>query len=164
MENNFLYDDIQLMKKWFILSIVNILVLCIVIFSISMFFVNDSWWIGFILLALSFLCVLSLIPFKISVKSIQPDILFGIIDNWILAILAIFWGHFAGVTWAILGGVVGNAITDGIAGIFEWHHAERLRLKNVAEERTMLKSAVGKMAGCLFGAGVILLLAHFIGF
>jgi hypothetical protein len=37
-------------------------------------------------------------------------------------------------------------------------------LKNVAEERTMLKSAVGKMAGCLFGAGVILLLAHFIGF
>jgi len=87
-----------------------------------------------------------------------------LIDNGILAILAIFWGHFAGVTWAILGGVVGNAITDGIAGIFEWHYAEKLRSKLISEERTMLKSAVWKMAGCLLGAGVILVIANFISF
>ena len=55
---------------------------------------------------------------------------------------------------AILGGVVGNAVTDGIAGIFEGHYAEKLRAQSAPEERTMLKSAVGKMAGCLFGAGI----------
>jgi len=38
--------------------------------------------------------------------------------------LAIFGGHFAGVTGAINGGVVSNAITDGIAGIFEGHMAK----------------------------------------
>ena len=100
-------------------------------------------------------CIVSLIPFKIKLRSIQPDIVFGLIDNGILAIFAIFGGHFAGVAGAILGGVVGNAITDGIAGIFEGYYAEKLRLQLVPEERTMLKSAVGKMAGCLLGAGVV---------
>ena len=78
--------------------------------------------------------------------------------------MAIFGGHFGGVTGAILGGVVGNAITDGLAGIFEGYTAEKLRLQLVSEERTMLKSAVGKMAGCLFGAGVILVIANLVNF
>jgi uncharacterized protein YqgC (DUF456 family) len=72
--------------------------------------------------------------------------------------LAIFGGHFAGITGAIIGGVVGNAITDGIAGIFEGQMAEKLRARFIPEERTMLKSAVGKMAGCLLGAGVVLII------
>lgn len=78
--------------------------------------------------------------------------------------LAIFGGHFAGVAGAIAGGVVGNAITDGIAGIFEGHLAEKLRMRLVSEERTMLKSAVGKMAGCLLGAGVVLAVNSIIKF
>ena len=118
----------------------------------------------FVLIGLGFLCLGSLFLFKVQVRSIQPDIIFGLIDNGILAILAIFWGHFAGVTWAIIGGVVGNAITDGIAGIFEWHHAEKLRSKQISEERTLLKSAVWKMAGCLFGAWIVLILTYFLGF
>ncbi|MFA7298121.1 MAG: hypothetical protein WC010_00540 [Candidatus Absconditabacterales bacterium] len=152
------------MKKRFILSMINILVLCIVIFAVSIFFIDGSRWVGLVLIGLSLLCIVSLLPFNISPKSIEPDIMFGVIDNGILAIFAIFGAHFAGVTGAILGGVVGNAITDGIAGIFEGHHAERLRLKSIPEERTMLKSAVGKMAGCLLGAGIVLLIANFIGF
>lgn len=152
------------MRKRFFLSILNILTLCIVISAVSFFFVGNGSWIGFVLIALSFLCVVSLIPFKIKLRSIQPDIFFGLIDNGILAILAIWGGHLAGVTGAILGGVVGNAITDGIAGIFEGYYAEKLRIELVPEERTMLKSAVGKMAGCLLGAGVILVIANFINF
>jgi len=58
----------------------------------------------------------------------------------------------------------GNAITDGIAGIFEGQMAEKLRSKLISEERTMLKSAVGKMAGCLLGAGFVLIVANFIKF
>ncbi len=144
------------MGKKFILSVLNILTLCIVIAAVSISFVENDKWMGLVLILLSFLCLASLIPFKINLKSILPDIFFGIIDNGILAVLAIFGGHFAGVTGAIIGGVVGNSITDGIAGIFEGYMAERLRFKLVTEERTMLKSAVGKMAGCLLGAGAVL--------
>ncbi len=152
------------MRQKFILSILNILTLCVVIAAVSVFFVNNARWMGFVLIILALLCIVSLIPFKIKLRSIQPDILFGIIDNGILAVMAIFGGHFAGVTGAILGGVVGNAITDGIAGIFEGYSAEKLRIQLVPEERTMLKSAVGKMAGCLLGAGVVLVVANLINF
>jgi outer membrane lipoprotein SlyB len=103
-------------------------------------------------------------PFRIKLKSTLPDIFFGILDNGLLAVFAIFGAHFAGVTGAIIGGVVGNAITDGIAGFFEGYSAEKLRLQNVSEKRTMLKSAVGKMAGCLLGAGIVLTIASFIKF
>ncbi len=152
------------MHKTFILSVLNILTLCVVIAAVSLYFINNSYWIGFVLILLAILCLLSLIPFKISLRSVQPDIFFGIIDNGILAVMAIFGGYFAGVTGAILGGVVGNAITDGIAGIFEGYYAEKLRLQSIPEERTMLKSAVGKMAGCLLGAGFVMALANFIRF
>lgn len=152
------------MNKKFILSVLNILALCIVITAISIYFMENAKWMGLILIALSLLCLISLLPFKIKIKSTLPDIFFGIIDNGILAVLAIFGGHFAGVTGAILGGVVGNAVTDGIAGIFEGHMAEKLRSKLISEERTMLKSAVGKMAGCLLGAGVVLVLANFMNY
>ncbi len=152
------------MRKNFVLSILNIITLCIVIAAVSISFVEDDKWMGLVLIGLSFLCLASLIPFKVNLKSVLPDIFFGIIDNGILAILAIFGGHFAGVTGAIIGGVVGNAITDGIAGIFEGHMAEKLRIKLVVEERTMLKSAVGKMAGCLLGAGAVLAVNSIIQF
>ncbi len=152
------------MRQKFILSVLNIVTLCIIIAAVSVFFINNARWIGIVLIFLAILCVLSLIPFKIKLKSIQPDIVFGLIDNGVLAILAIFGGHFAGITGAILGGVVGNAITDGIAGIFEGYSAEKLRSQLVSEERTMLKSAVGKMAGCLFGAGIVLVIANLLNF
>lgn len=144
------------MRQKFILSVLNILVLCVVIAAVSISFVDNSRWIGFVLILLALLCLVSLIPFKVDMRSVLPDILFGLIDNGILAVLALFGGHFAGVAGAVIGGVVGNAITDGIAGIPEGQMAERLREKFVAEERTMLKSAVGKMTGCLLGAGVVL--------
>lgn len=152
------------MNKKFISSIANILTLCVIIAAVSLFFINNVEWMGLILIVLAFLCIASLIPFKIKPKTIMPDIVFGLIDNGILAVMAVFGGHFAGVVGAILGGVVGNAITDGIAGIFEGYFAEKLRLQSISEERTMLKSAVGKMAGCLFGAGIVLSIANVLNF
>lgn len=152
------------MNKKFFLAVFNILTLCVIIGVVSLFFINDGYWIGFVLILLAVVSLVSLIPFKINLKSVQPDIFFGIIDNGILAIMAIFGGRFGGVAGAILGGVVGNAITDGIAGIFEGYASEKLRLQLVSEERTMLKSAVGKMAGCLLGAGVVLVIANFLNF
>ncbi|MFA6271578.1 MAG: hypothetical protein WC693_00525 [Patescibacteria group bacterium] len=145
-------------------SIANILTLCIIIGAVSFYTIDNSSWTGLILILLSALCVVSLVPFKIKMKTLKPDIIFGLIDNGILAIMAIFGGHFAGVAGAVLGGVVGNAITDGIAGIFEGRSAEKLRQQLIPEERTMLKSAVGKMAGCLLGAGVVMTVASLFSF
>ncbi len=103
------------MRQKFIFSILNILTLCVVIATVSVFFIENTDWIGVVLIILAMLCIFSLVPFKIGLKSIKPDIIFGMIDNGILAIMAIFGAHFAGVTGAIIGGVVGNAITDGLA-------------------------------------------------
>jgi len=152
------------MKNHFISTIIKITILCIVIFAVSLYFIYDSQLIGLVILGLGILCLLSLIPFKVSINTIWPDIIFGLIDNGILAILAIFGGEMAGVVGAVIGGAVGNAITDGIAGIFEGYVAEKMRKNNISDNRTMLGSAVGKMAGCLLGAGVVLIVANLLKF
>lgn len=148
------------MKNKKFLSILNILTLCVVIFAISAYFVSDSQMIGFVIVGLGVFCLLTLIPFKIKVKTVWPDIVFGIIDNGILAIIAIVGGEIGGILGAVVGGVVGNAITDGIAGIFEGLVAEKMKDENKGDQRTMLGSAVGKMAGCLLAAGAVLIIAN----
>lgn len=144
-------------KKKLLLSVINIFVLCAIIFFVSMFFVYNAKLIGYVLIALGFLCLISLKLFKMAIRPVGADIVFGVIDNGILAAMALLGGEIAGVGGAIIGGVVGNAITDGIAGLFEGYWAELF----VSEQRTVLGSAVGKMAGCLFGAGVVLAIAGF---
>ncbi|HEY4503391.1 MAG TPA: hypothetical protein VJC14_03090 [Candidatus Paceibacterota bacterium] len=150
------------MKKNFVVALIKVLVLCIIIFSISAYFVYDVKIIGWTVFGLGLLCLIFLKFSKIALEHVWPDIVFGLVDNGILAVMAVIGGEVAGVTGAIIGGVVGNSITDGIAGIFEGEIAEKLREKKILEERTMLGSAVGKMAGCLLGAGVILVIASFI--
>jgi hypothetical protein len=140
-------------------SILNVLVLCVVIFSISTFFIYQVKLIGYILMILTSICLASLKLFKIKISSVMPDVIFGVIDNGILALMAVIGGEIAGVSGAVIGGVVGNAITDGIAGLFEGYWAETI----TDDKRTIVGSAVGKMAGCLLGAGVVLVLAGFIG-
>jgi len=152
------------MKNHFISAIIKITIFCIVIFAVSLYFIYNSKLIGLVILGLGILCLISLIPFKISINTIWPDIVFGLIDNGILVILSIFGGEIAGVVGAVIGGAVGNAITDGIAGIFEGYVAEKMRKKNISDQRTMLGSAVGKMAGCLLGAGIVLIIANLFNF
>jgi hypothetical protein len=147
------------MNKRFIIALMKVLVLCVVVFSISAYFVYNAKTIGWIIFSSGLLCLAVLRFSNILISHIWPDIIFGIIDNGILAIMAVVGGEIAGVSGAIIGGVVGNAITDGIAGIFEGEIAEKLRESKISEERTMLGSAVGKMAGCLFGAGAVLIVA-----
>ena len=142
------------MKSNFISAVVNITILSVTIFAVSIYFISNNELIGVIIFGLGILCLISLIPFKISISKIWPDIIFGLIDDGILA------GKIAGVAGAVIGGVVGNAITDGIAGVFEGYAAEKMRAKNISDQRTMLGSAVGKMAGCLLGAGAVLIVAN----
>ena len=146
-------------RKSLIVSVLHVFVLCIVIFTTSTFFVYQTKLIGYVLILLTVLCLVSLRLFKIKISSVTPDVVFGVIDNGILALMSVIGGEIAGVAGAVIGGVVGNAITDGIAGLFEGYWAESLP----SDRRTVLGSAVGKMAGCLLGAGVVLILAGFVG-
>jgi hypothetical protein len=148
------------MKNHFISAIIKIIILCIVIFTVSLYYIYDSQLIGWVILGLGVLCLIILIPLKISIHTIWPDIVFGLIDNGILVILAIFGGEIAGMIGAVIGGAVGNAITDGIAGVFEGYAAEKMRKNNISDKRTVLGSAIGKMAGCLLGAGAVLIIAN----
>jgi hypothetical protein len=148
------------MKNHFISAIIKIIILCIVIFTVSLYFIYNSQLIGWVILGLGVLCLIVLIPLKVLIHTIWPDIVFGLIDNGILVILAIFGGEIAGMIGAVIGGAVGNAITDGIAGVFEGYTAEKMRKNNISDKRTVLGSAIGKMAGCLLGAGAVLIIAN----
>lgn len=152
------------MKNNFISAVANIIILCVIIVAVSTYFIYNSNLIGLVILGLGILCFVSLIFFRVPIRTIWPDIVFGLVDNGFLAILAIFGGEIAGVIGAIIGGVVGNAITDGIAGIFEGYIAEKMRKNNISDQRTMLGSAVGKMAGCLLSAGIVLIIASLLKF
>ena len=149
------------MSKKLISAIIKVGALCIIVFSVSAVFIYNVQLIGWVIFALGLLCIVSLFLFNILIKNVWSDIIFGLIDNGVLAILAVIGGKIAGVAGAIAGGVVGNAITDGIAGVFEGYMAERLRESKISESRTMFGSSIGKMAGCLLVAGFVLIIANF---
>lgn len=149
-------------KQNFTSALITVIMLCIIIIAATVFFVYDKPFIGLIFIGLGFIVLLPLKFFNMSIKSVRPDIIFGLIDNGILAIFALIGADLAGVFGAIIGGLVGNTLTDGLAGIFEGYSAEKLRKNGITEKRTALSSAVGKMAGCLFGAGIVLFLAWLI--
>jgi hypothetical protein len=102
------------------------------------------------------------IPIRLSGRSIRStgaDIVFGAVDTGFLAVAALIGAELAGVLGAIVGGLVGDSITDGFAGIFEGQASEYLRRHGIEEARTPLSSSMGKMSGCLMGAGFALTIA-----
>jgi hypothetical protein len=105
------------------------------------------------------LSVLPLVVVRASgrpLSSTVPDIVFGSIDTGLLAILAVWGGVTFGIPGAIAGGVVGDALTDSVAGFFEGHIAEWLRSQGFVESREAVTTSLGKMSGCLLGSGVVL--------
>lgn len=60
---------------------------------------------------------------------------------------------------AIAGGIIGDALTDAVDGFFEGGAAEWLLGKGIEESREAVTLSLGKMSGCLLGAGLILSLA-----
>ena len=132
-------------KENLITSIFSVIILSIIVVGIVIFFIYQQKWIGiiFVLLGLLHIFVLNI---------------FGIIDNGFLVLAAIVGADFAGVLGAIIGGATANAITDGFAGIFEGKTAEYVRKHKIEEKRTALSSSLGKMAGCFFGAGIVLII------
>lgn len=149
-------------KSGVISAILNVIILSIVAVFATIFYIYHERWIGFIFILLGLLHLLLLKLFGRSVKSVWPDLIFGVIDNGFLVIGTLIGAEFGGVAGAVIAGATTNAITDGFAGIFEGWSAEYLRKKKIHEKRTPLSSAVGKMAGCFLGAGVVLVITWMI--
>ena len=146
-------------KEGFISGFISVTIITIVIVSVISFILYNNKSIGPIIIILGFI---PWIPLKLSgrtIKSTGADIIFGAIDTGFLGVAALIGANFAGILGAIVGGAVGDSITDGYAGLFEGKMATYLRKHGVDEARTPLSSSMGKMSGCLIGVGIVLTIA-----
>ena len=140
-------------------AILNIIILTVIILLVSYFFVIQKRIIGPIIILLGIISILPLFLFKVPLRILKAEILFGLIDNGVLAIFALSGAELFGILGAIVGGLVGNAITDGFAGIFEGYEWQKIKKLKIKDKRTALTVAIGKLAGCLFGGGIVLTIA-----
>jgi hypothetical protein len=119
--------------------------------------------LGPAVLALTVVPILGLLFARRSLRGAVPDLVFGVIDTGLLAAFALGGGVWFGVAGAIAGSAIGDALTDGAAGFFEGSIAQWLRSKGIEEAREPVTTALGKMAGCLFGSGLVLTIALLFG-
>ncbi len=119
--------------------------------------------IGPVVLGLGLVPVAGLLIAKRKLIGALPDMIFGAIDTGLLVIPALWGGMLFGVAGAIAGGIIGDALTDAIAGFFEGSISEWLREMGIEESREAVTTALGKMSGCLLGAGAVLSLALLLG-
>jgi hypothetical protein len=146
-------------KEGIVTALTSLIIISIVAVSVISFVIYNTRLIGPIIIMLGFLPWIPLKIFGRTIKSAGADIIFGAVDTGMLAVAAMIGASFAGVLGAIVGGAVGDSITDGFAGLFEGKVAEYLRKRGIEEARTPLSSSLGKMSGCLIGAGITLTIA-----
>ncbi len=132
-----------------LLEISVVVLLAIIIALIAFFAMPLGRFVSIVIFGLGFVPILVAYIFKISIKKMLPDIIFGLIDNLLLIIPAIVGAEFFGAAGALAGAVVGNALSDSIAGIFEGSLSGWLHTKGIDSTRTILGSSLGKMSGCL---------------
>ncbi len=138
-------------------------ILGVIVAAIGVYALQQRIAIGPVMLALALIPLGGLLLAKRSLKSAVPDLIFGSIDTGLLVIPAFGGGVLFGVAGAITGGVIGDALTDGIAGFFEGGIAQWLRKHGIGESREAVTTALGKMSGCLIGSGLVLSMALALG-
>ena len=143
-------------------AVTSFILLSIIVIGVGAYFVTDSALIGPAFLVIGLINLGFLKIHKVSLRSVYPDIIFGAIDNGVLVFAAVLGGQYAGVAGAIIGGAAGNTLTDGIGGMFEGYIAQNQRKYKIDNNRTPISTMLGKMAGCLFGAGAGLIIVWLI--
>ncbi len=142
-------------------AIISFIILAILVISVSSYFVFNKGLIGPAFIFLGFISLSFFRFFKVNIKSAYTDIVFGATDNFVMVFAAVIGGTYAGVAGAVIGGVAGNTVTDGLAGLVEGRVIEKLKRK-LDYKRTALSTMLGKITGCLFAAGVALIIVYLI--
>jgi len=129
-------------------------VIIIILFSaftivVAFFALRLGRFVSIVIFGLGLIPILLAYVLKFDLKKLLPDFIFGIIDNSILIIPAILGAELFGAFGALVGAVIGNAVSDAVAGYFEGSISEWLRSKGIKAMRTVLGSSLGKMSGCL---------------
>lgn len=150
-----------LLEHSFTKAVTTFVIFSIIVVGVTSYFATKSVLIGPIFLLLGLFSLVLLYFFKIPPNSVYPDIIFGAIDNGFLIIAAVIGGFYGGIFGAIIGGAIGNTITDGIGGLFEGHIAAHQRKYKIDNLRTAMSTSLGKMSGCLLGAGIGLIILNF---
>lgn len=114
--------------------------------------------LGLAFMGLSVIPLVLLYIFGRHPLSVLADVVFGITDTGAIVIVAIIGAKTFGLMGAVIGAVVGDSVADGIAGMFEGKVAQFLRVRGIYKSRTALSCSMGKAGGCLFGAGVALMI------
>ncbi|NCN87129.1 hypothetical protein GW932_04810 [archaeon] len=153
-----------MMKNTLLKALGILIVLSILVVGGSIYFIYDKLWIGPAYIAIAFIGIFIAKIGGVEIKSIYADVVFGIIDNGVLIFTAILGGKFAGVAGAVLGGAAGNTITDGVGGLIEGKIAAKLKRDNYEGEKNSFTTMIGKVIGCLLGAGIGLILVWLFGF
>ena len=130
---------------------------------LGVFTLSSELPIGPIIFLLGILPVLGLLLAGRPLRGAAADLVFGAIDTGLLTVPALWGGVLFGVAGAIAGGVIGDSLTDAVAGFFEGGIAQWLREKGVESAREPVTTALGKMAGCLLGSGLVLTIAYALG-
>ena len=129
-------------------------VIIIILFSaftivVAFFALRLGRFVSIVIFGLGLIPILLAYVLKFDLKKLLPDFIFGLIDNSILIIPAILGAELFGAFGALVGAVIGNAVSDAVAGYFEGSISEWLRSKGIKAMRTVLGSSLGKMSGCL---------------
>jgi hypothetical protein len=139
-----------------------VLVIATLVLFGGIYTLNEGLLLGPMILVLSVLPLVGLLLCRQPFKQAVPDLVFGSIDTGLLAVPALLGGLHFGAIGALAGAVIGDAITDSIAGFFEGGIARWLRTKGIEELRYPINTSLGKMAGCLLGAGIVLTIINLI--
>ncbi len=139
-----------------IMEIIIVILLSAFTAFIAFYSMRLGRFVSLIIFTLGFIPILIAYFLKLDLKKMLPDIIFGIIDNLILVIPAIIGAELFGAAGALTGAVIGNAISDAVAGYFEGNLSQFLRSKGIDATRTVMGSSLGKMSGCLL-VGIFLI-------
>jgi hypothetical protein len=139
-----------------IMETIIVILLSIFVAFIAFYSMRLGRFSSIIIFVMGFVPILISFFLKIDIKRMIPDIIFGLTDNLLLIIPAIIGAELFGAAGALAGAVVGNAISDAVAGYFEGNISEFLHSKGIDATRTVLGSSLGKMSGCLV-VGILLI-------
>ena len=92
----------------FMKALGNFLILSILVIGVSAYFLGKEGIIGFAFIGVGLISLGMMRAYKIKLRQVYPDIIFGAIDNGILIFAAVLGGRIGGVPGAIIGGRLGD--------------------------------------------------------